>query len=239
MTQNIGDRMKENYENRYRLFLTRRTPVIMRLDGRAFHTKTKDLERPFDGTFHRRMCSTAVALLEGLQGAKCAYIQSDEISVLLTDFDTLTTEAAFDYNIQKLVSISASIASVHLSRMWEKAIEFDSRVFNIPKEEVANYFIWRQKDWERNSLYMYARSIFSHKELMNKGKADIHEMLHNEGLHWGDLYPQWKRGSFFYKVEREILWTYALFVEERDLIEQFLEEDDGRSNRASETMAVV
>ncbi len=82
---------------------------------------------------------------------------------------------------------------------------FDSRAFNIPVNEIANMFLWRAKDWERNSLQMYARSIFSHKELIGKKKEDIHEMLHKKGRNWTkDVPMQEKNGTYLVKNEREI-----------------------------------
>ena len=87
--KSLGDRMKENYENRGRFYLIRRTPVIMRLDGRAFHTFTKQIkaEKPFDDRLHNNMIAISVELMQEIQGSKCAYIQSDEISILITDYD--------------------------------------------------------------------------------------------------------------------------------------------------------
>jgi len=182
----LGDRIKNNYENRNRYYLTRRVPVIMRLDGKAFHTVTKHCAKPFDSVLSLCMLNTAKALLKEVQGAKCAYKQSDEISILIADFDKLTTEAWFDYNIQKMTSVSAGIASATFSMDFmheeDKIAVFDSRVFNIPKEEVCNYFIWRQQDWIRNSVQMLARCHFSHKELHKKSNSDLHEMLHTKGV---------------------------------------------------------
>ncbi len=168
----LGDRMKGNYENRYRVYLTRRTPVIMRLDGKAFHTLTKGCHKPFDHDLHCCMRAAACAVLAEVQGAQCAYIQSDEVNILLTDYRRLDTEAWFDYNIQKIVSVAASICSVAFSLAYGKVGIFDCRAFNIPEKEVCNYFIWRQKDWERNSLFMLANSFLSAKELhKKKGKV--------------------------------------------------------------------
>ena len=107
----IMQRMKDNYESRSHTFLTRRTPVIIRLDGKAFHTYTRNLEKPFDEGLIEDMQLTAKYLCENIQGAKCAYVQSDEISILLTDYDKLDTKAWFDYNVQKMCSISASLAT--------------------------------------------------------------------------------------------------------------------------------
>lgn len=126
-SNNIGDRMKENYENRARFYLTRRTPVILRLDGRAFHSFTRGFERPYDKVFHETMKETAFYLCKNIQGAKVAYTQSDEISILLTDYDTLQTDAWFDYNIQKMCSVAASMATLAFSRYFEKNVAW----FNI------------------------------------------------------------------------------------------------------------
>ena len=204
----LGNRMKDNYENAYRIKLTKRTPVIIRLDGKAFHSLTKDCEKPFDVHFNRSMFKTMEFLCQEIQGVKCAYTQSDEISLLLTDFDNLETQPWFDYNLQKIVSISSSIATYGFNVFWREQHGwsygvFDSRAFNIPKSEVKNYFIWRQKDWERNSLQMLAQAHYSHKELHKKNKSDMHEMLHEKGINWADLEPKWKNGTFLFKDDRD------------------------------------
>jgi tRNA(His) 5'-end guanylyltransferase len=193
----IGNRMKENYENRYRLQLTRRIPVIIRLDGKAFHTFTKGLEKPFDITLHRTMVETTKFLIEQIQGAQLAYTQSDEISILVTDYDYFETEAWFDYNIQKLTSVSASLATGFFN--WKSSFGkigyFDSRVFNIPKEEVMNYFLWRFQDWKRNSIQLLGQSLFSHKELHKKNQHEIIEMCKTKGHDWNSLPDVWRYGT--------------------------------------------
>jgi tRNA(His) 5'-end guanylyltransferase len=197
----IGDRMKKYYEIRSQTHLTRRMPVILRVDGRAFHTLTKKLQlvKPFDEKIQRWMVAAGRALCEGVQGAKLAYIQSDEISILITDYDTLQTEAWFDYNVQKMTSVSASIAtSVFTEEMNNDErnwfVTFDSRVFNVPREEANNYFVWRQQDWIKNSVQMLARAYYSQKELLNKKQSDMHEMLHEKGINWADIPNKWKNG---------------------------------------------
>jgi tRNA(His) 5'-end guanylyltransferase len=218
----IGNRMKENYEDRYRIKLTRRTPVIIRLDGKAFHNLTKGCQKPFDDSFQSCMQETSRKLLEEIQGAKCCYTQSDEISVLLTDFDNLNSESWFDYNLQKIVSISASIASVYFSNMYCKFAVFDSRAFNIPKEEACNYFIWRQQDWIRNSLQMMAQSLYSHKELHKKNTSDMHEMIFKKGLNWNNIDNKYKNGVFIYLSESSFLIKHdQIFTKNRELINQY------------------
>ena len=222
--ETLGNRMKNNYENRYRFKLTRRMPVIIRLDGKAFHTLTRKCDKPFDEKFQLCMVDTAISLCSNIQGVKLAYTQSDEISLLITDFDTLKTDAWFDYNIQKMCSVSAGIASTSFSSSWYSHGIFDSRVFNIPKEEVCNYFIWRQKDWQRNSIQMLSQSYFSHKQLHKKKTSDMHEMLHDIGINWANLDYKWKNGVSMYKVETTwITDSKVIFTEDRNITEQYLE----------------
>ena len=112
----LGDRMKENYENRSKTYLVRRMPVIIRLDGKAFHTFTKGLKKPYDEIFHNTMNATMKYLCENIQGCKLGYTQSDEITLLLTDYDTFDTNAWFDNNVQKICSVSASMATMMFNK---------------------------------------------------------------------------------------------------------------------------
>jgi len=227
----IGKRMINNYEDRSRIKLTRRTPVILRLDGKSFHTLTRKSNciKPYDMHLREMLDYVALGLCSEIQGAKCAYQQSDEISILLTDFDKLETDAWFDYNVQKIVSIAAGIASAQFSKFWYPDDQysiaiFDARVFNVPKEEVCNYFVWRQRDWERNSIQMLARSHFSHKELQGKSCSDIHEMLHTKDINWAKLDNIWKRGVFTNKDENNDwdLNSAPIFKDERYIINDLI-----------------
>lgn len=226
MIESLGDRMKNNYEDRYRIKLTRRIPVIIRLDGKSFHTLTRSCQKPFDVGFSNTMDYAALMVCKDIQGAKCAYVASDEISILITDFDTLTTEAWFDYSVQKMVSVSAGIASAVFTTHWQpeqKTVVFDSRAFNVPKEEVCNYFIWRQKDWIRNSVTMLAQAYYSHKQLHKKSQKDMHEMLHEKNINWANLDDRWKNGTFIYKLTEAWQNTDAvIFTQNRMWIEQYL-----------------
>ena len=181
--------------------------MIIRLDGKAFHTFTKGCQKPFDQNIIDAMAATAKYLQKNIQGCELAYVQSDEISLFLKDYSQLETEAWFDYNVQKLCSVSASMASVAftcaynkhaMSMSGVKPAFFDARCFNIPKEEVANYFLWRFNDWVRNSISMLAQAHFSHKELHGKSQVDMHEMLHTKGINWNDCTEQQKNGTWIY-----------------------------------------
>lgn len=234
MIDELGTRMKEQYENRTRMFLPRRTYTIIRLDGKAFHTYTRGLEKPFDAELYEDMDNAIIAMLPQIQGAKFAYTQSDEISILLTDFETPTTSAWFDGNIQKMVSVSASIITAEFNKRrakrWGRDLKahliasaggeiegspdiepfelafFDSRTFTIPDPiEVMNYFIWRNQDCSRNSVSMVAQANFSHKELHGKSTPDKHEMLRTKGINWATDYTDGeKNGRLIVKQEYEV-----------------------------------
>ena len=126
MKDNLGDRMKENYENRAKIKLLRRTPVIIRLDGKAFHTFTKGFNKPFDEILTLTMQKTMLALCKLIQGCVLGYTQSDEITLVLTDYAKLETSAWFDYDIQKVCSVSASIATLAFNRCFLNEIQNNS-----------------------------------------------------------------------------------------------------------------
>lgn len=199
--QKLGDRIKQ-YENVERKYLTRRVPVIIRVDGRAFHsfTKREHFKKPYDLDLMCMMNDAATSLFHEVQGAKMAYVQSDEISLLVTDYDTIQTEAWFAYNLNKVVSISAarvtaSFAFSMLDQGYGVGFPcFDSRAFNLPLVEVPNYFIWRQRDWVRNSLQMLARSLYSHKQLQGKNNQELFKLCSQKGHYWEDLPSHQKYG---------------------------------------------
>ena len=202
--------MKEFYEQVPKTRLVRRTPVAIRIDGKAFHTFTRGFEKPFDEVLGRAMRETMKYLCENIQGCVLGYTQSDEITLILIDYKKLTSSAWFDYEVQKMCSIAASMATMVFNRAFkeevntwfgeqtvpisesiaqrynlymekiEKGAMFDARCFNIPKEEVANLIYWRQLDATRNSIQMVGQANFSHNELQNKSCNVIQEMLFQE-----------------------------------------------------------
>jgi tRNA(His) guanylyltransferase len=117
MKDQLGDRMKDFYEDRTRYKLTRRTNTIIRVDGKAFSNYTKGLQRPFDAGLIEDMNKTTEYLCQNIQGAKFGYVQSDEISILITDYDDITTHAWFDGNLQKMTSIAASLATAKFNQL--------------------------------------------------------------------------------------------------------------------------
>ena len=127
VNDDLGTRMKEYYENVYRFGLTRRTPVAIRIDGKAFHTFTRGFQMPFDDVLIRSMQRTMKYLCENIQGCKLGYTQSDEITLILTDYDTLTTDAWFGYELQKMCSIAASMATMAFNKFFDEEVDMWGR----------------------------------------------------------------------------------------------------------------
>ena len=111
----LGDRMKENYEARYKFKMLRRTPVIIRIDGKAFHSFTKGFNKPFDRVLSNAMDMTMLRLCENVQGCVFGYTQSDEITLVLNDYQKLNSSAWFDNEVQKVCSIAASMATAYFN----------------------------------------------------------------------------------------------------------------------------
>lgn len=225
MHDSLGDRMKQQYENRTRYFLPRRTYTILRIDGKAFHSFTRGLERPYSLPFMAAMDSTALALCREIQGSCFAFTQSDEISVLLTDFTKIDTAAWFDGNLQKMVSVSAAIATAAFNRHAanlgkEPCAMFDSRAFTIPDPvEVENYFVWRQKDAERNSIQMLAQSVASHRELHGKNIAEQQDIIHAAGDNWNNHPAGFKRGRVIrYETPAWLIDEPPIFTADRNYL---------------------
>lgn len=204
----LGDRMKA-YEDCSRAYLTDRLPIIIRLDGKAFHTYTRGLERPYSRPLMTAMNEVTKYLCEKVQNCVMGYTQSDEISLLLVNFKSINTSAWFDNNLQKMVSISAGMASTQLTMQSQKLFGelrpacFDARAFVLPEHEASNYFVWRQKDWIRNSIQMLAQSLYSHKQLQGKGSADLHEMCFQKGRNWAAEDSHIKNGRICIKRQVE------------------------------------
>lgn len=220
----LGDRIKK-YENIYRQYLIPRMPVVVRVDGKTFSSYTKGFDKPFDHRIINAMVYAARKVAENIQGFQIAYIQSDEASFCFHDYTSLQSEGWFGYNLNKIVSISASLMTIYFNAYMGKEMKkdfletmevlcnkdakialFDSRAFNVPREDIGNYFLWRSKDNHRNSLSSYAQSLFFHKQLHKKNQNDIHEMLHEIGKNWTiDLKPVEKNGTFLIKDENGVI----------------------------------
>ncbi len=242
----LGDRMKR-YEAVSRPRLVPRLPLIIRADGKAFHTLTRDMQRPFDPEFVEHMLHVALALCREIDGAQMAYVQSDEISVLVRDDQAHDTQPWFDKELDKIVSIMAGIASAEMSLRLDRRAVFDARAFVLPPAEVVNYYVWRQQDATRNSVSMAAYAELGKKLGVKEAQALLHgktwgeqqEMLFAHcGINWSQYPAHLKRGACIvpgneeragrdglitrriWQAEREI----PVFTADRFFIEKFLAE---------------
>lgn len=215
----LGDRMK-SYENVFSIHIQPRMPAILRLDGKSFHTLCRGCQKPFDEHLANCIDKTAQYLLNEIQNSRLAYVQSDEISLLLIDYNTFQSQQWFGGNVQKIVSISACMAGVEFSSLFNKKAFFDSRVFILPEREVVNYFVWRQQDCTRNSISAVAQSLYSPKQLHKKNSSDMQEMIFQKGINWNNFSSYWKRGRVILKndINKEI----TIFSEDRKYIEKFM-----------------
>lgn len=220
MKDTLGDRIKK-YEKTSQYRLLPKSPLFIRIDGRAFHTFTKGCDRPFDKVVIDAMVYAAQMTAKEMSGFKLAYVQSDEATFMLSDMDTFETQGWFDYELNKVVSISASAFTAYFNSYWfnhkeakrglegtdgeSKMAMFDARAFTVPAEDAPNAFIWRQRDWERNAVQMMARSMYSHKECEGKKIPDLLEMISKKQGWYNDLKPQLKNGTW---IERNGQLSY-------------------------------
>lgn len=213
---NLGDRIKR-YESVSKPLLTRRSPVMVRVDGKAFHTFTKGFKKPFDDDVIGAMVYATKMTAQHMQGFELAYTQSDEATFMLWDFRSIESGAWFDYEVNKLVSITASYFTYYFNQKWQEVYRnkyahtpddkwnaekarrmaiFDARAFNVPYDDWPNVFIWRQRDWERNSVQMMARSLYSQSELHGKNVDQLNKLIREKALDWNNLDSVYKYGSF-------------------------------------------
>ena len=239
----LGDRMKR-YELVTKNYVMPRTPIIIRVDGKAFHTFTKRLNPDVDPScatgsselMHKVMMDTAYYMSVKMQNVVVAYTQSDEISFVFKDWDTHQTQQWFGGSLQKMASVSASMATAYFNYSWARTFGvtpdnlsdlalFDSRVFMVPHEEVTNYLVWRQQDATRNSIQFLGHKYFSHTQLHKKNISEIQEMLFSEhGINWNNIDTWKKRGSCIINLDNG--WAadddIPVFTSDRDYIEKLL-----------------
>lgn len=223
----LGNRMK-SYEAIPKNFLMRRQPVIIRLDGKAFHSFTRGFDKPFDAELMKAMQQTMKYLCEEIQGCVVGYTQSDEITLVLCDYQKLDTDAWFGYNVQKMVSVAASMATLAFNQKIKEAMTelsadnycsfiqklsriagqikkgalFDARCFTLSIAEVNNCLLWRQQDATRNSIQSLAQSLYSQKQIEGINTKDLQDKMFTEkGVNWNDLSTSKKRGSCCIKTE--------------------------------------
>jgi tRNA(His) 5'-end guanylyltransferase len=193
----IGDRMKE-YEKAYRMAIMPNCPIMIRIDGKAFHSFTSNLKKPYDEGFMKAMDTVTYGLCN-FSGAVLGYTQSDEITLVLCK-EASEQQLFFNGKVQKLCSVLASYATYTFNSIFkneEKMALFDCRVFAVPNlSEATNCLLWREIDARRNSIQMAARNYYSHKECNNKNFSDLSDMLINIGINWNNYPARFKRGNY-------------------------------------------
>lgn len=202
MIDKMGDRLKMFEGIEAGRILIPNLPICVRVDGRAFHTFTRGMNRPYDERMSKAMIETMKYLVKKTD-ACIGYVQSDEISLVLSD----TKDPLFGGRVQKLTSIIAAMATakfndeIHKSFPDKPLAEFDCRVWNVPnRTEAANTILWREFDATKNSISMAARSVYSDNQLLNKNSSEKQEMLWQKGINW-DKYPVFfKRGTYARRV---------------------------------------
>lgn len=193
---------------------------IIRVDGRNFKRFTKDMAKPFDTDFCRNMDKVAVALCKEVQGCQFAYVQSDEISLLV--HNEPGSQQWFGGELTKTLSISAGLASSVMALLYSKystheetgrflSVMFDSRAFAVKdRQDVIRYFLHRQGDAWRNAVTMAAQAHYSHKQLMNKPVWDRLLMLQEVGINFMQAYPPYIwRGRLVTQVKKVELISYT------------------------------
>lgn len=219
----IGDRMKEA-ENLWKSQVPKESYVLLRLDGKAFHTYTKGLERPYDTLLMEAMDKTMIALCDEISGVRIAYTQSDEITLLITDWDgNKEQEYWMGGVLQKIVSLSAAKATAVFNRVrneqgFSGEALFDSRLYTFPADEegranALDAFTWRFKDCIKNSVSMAAHAEFGHKMLLNVNTDGKKKMLSDVGKDWENLLTGFKYGKTAFRVPKRETVEY---VDKRD-----------------------
>lgn len=212
----LGDRIKR-YEARCENYFLPKLPIVVRVDGKAFHTWTKGCAKPFDQTLITCMFEAAKLVANEMQGFRALYTQSDEVTFVMTDDTTIDSQQWFGGRQNKIESVTAALMTAHFNRLWEaenyKFIRsvgqkipafFDARAFQVPTDDVPNAFLWRVRDWERNSLTMFCSQFFSHKQLNGQDKTARHDMLYEIGKNWAtDCTDQQKNGSWAAKGKND------------------------------------
>lgn len=214
----LGDRQK-SYENQYAAQrLLPLIPICARMDGRAFHSFTRGLARPFDPQFSALMIETTRYLVAET-GATVGYTQSDEIS--LTWFaDSPSVMPFFNAKVLKMASVLAALTTAKFNLDLPKYLPekvnsgssnppiFDARVWNVPTlDEAALYLLWREQDATRNSVSMAAQSCYNHKQLHQVSSSGKMDLLMAKGINWNDYPASFKRGTYVRRVEVERAFT--------------------------------
>jgi len=213
----LGDRCKQLEElSPANTLLLPRIPIVARLDGKAFHTFTKGLEKPFCKELHELMVLVTKQLVAD-SNATIGYTQSDEIT-LVWDATATNSQIVFNGKVAKLLTVLTSICTAHFNANLPKFLPkkkgpalFDCRIWNVPtRRDALDVLVWREADASKNSISMAAQAQFSHKQCQNKNGSELQEMLFQEkGINWSEYPACFKRGTYVRRKDVELAFSSA------------------------------
>ena len=201
-----------NLEEPWKPQLPTKQFYIIRVDGRAFHTWTRGLDKPFDSSLRDAFLKSTISLLSQVSGALCAFFYSDEISIVLTDRLSENSQVWFGGTVTKISSVSASIVTAEFNRHFDdKPVAcFDARVFSVEDAKtVQRYLLYRARDCYRNGVTSIAQMYYSHNELLNKNMMERLHMLRDKGVSVEDYHPHGTLGTFVSQEQHPAEVTYV------------------------------
>ena len=212
----------DRYESTVSMSLKTKTPVFIRLEGKSFGAFTQHFQKPYDPIMTRTMQQTAKQLCAEANGCVFAYTASNEITLILTDYHKWNSVPWLDYDVMRMCSAAASIATIAFSKAFADSMEwflqtyngndkdnlytayceasnygarFEAVCFNVPEDRVCEMVFHQQYQWRRNSILSLANQNFSHREVVGKTLDELHEMLAEKGIFWHDLPTEYRHGS--------------------------------------------
>ena len=209
----LNERMK-NYEAIHQHSLTPGVSVIVKVKGRFFNKLTKGLV-DIQEEFMTAMLHSSLETIKEMEGVELAYIHNDEVIFLITDFTLLQTQSWFNYNISKIISITSAKFNIEFNNKFkhkDNDVLFYVSCFNIPIHDVPNYFIWRQKDCQRNSLQDYCRQFFSDEEMHGVKVKYLKLMLNKKDKDWEKDVSLSRRNGVFMTYNRGVIKSNSKII---------------------------
>lgn len=206
MNENIKlDVRMKDYEFKWKNYFPDENWKIIRLDGKSFHTWTKGFNKPFDENLQEYFKKSCYFLMQEVMNAKLIYTQSDEISIVMTNWKNKDTQQWFNGSLNKILSVSASLLTGYFNTLHNNRLAFfDSRAFTLPTDiEVSNYLLWRIRDSIKNSITLLSLEHYSVKQIENKNSDTKIQMLIDKNVNWNELNNHSKFGTFLYKNEED------------------------------------
>lgn len=250
----LGDRMKE-YENVTNTNLIHRMPIMVRCDGRAFHSFCSGMNKPYDDIFIELMDTLTKYLLVSVPDCEIAYVESDEITLCLFPYKTYATTPFFDGRVQKLCSTLAAMATWKFNQIlleWSKGDDaskktfaevysskvamFDCRVWNLPREEVLNCLLWRQQDSKRNAILTAGQTWIGKKKIHALKTTEVIDKLKEIGIDYWEAIPKYYHyGRTFIHNSDKTNWIFDNLEDRAELSKLVNIDEEVKNDNSSET----